>query len=155
MKNRSLVFILISISVVAVLIGGCSTTKKSLSKEDFFKTWSGTWVNTDVPGNALTPQKIVTHPDGTVDGYSAAENQTIAGTFTFTLLERWVDSDGNTCFKAQKTTVFDGSEMTAYEYGKISDSGDTYELIYHVGSEGIEDWEPENPLYNYIIYYRQ
>jgi hypothetical protein len=155
MKIRSLAFILISVTAAAVLIGGCATAKKTITEKDFFETWSGTWVNTDVPGNWVAPQKFITHSDGTLDFYSTATSSKSTTTYVFTLFERWSDADGNTWFKAQKSGEFGGSVMTIYEYGKINDSGDTYELIYHVGSQEIDDWEPENPLYNYVVYYRQ
>jgi hypothetical protein len=67
MKTRGLVFSFISVLTVIALTGGCATVKKAISEEDFFETWSGTWVNTDFAGNAVTPQKFVTHPDGTFD----------------------------------------------------------------------------------------
>ena len=153
MKIRRLVFSIISVTAVVVIIGGCATAKKVVSEEDFFETWSGTWVNTDFPGNYVAPQKIITHPDGTLDFYSTATSSKSNLTFVFTLFERWSDADGNTWFKAQKRC--DECEITIYEYGKINNSGDTYELIYHIGSLEIEGWEPDNPLYNYVIYYRQ
>ena len=74
MKVKVLVFILISVTAVVVIIGGCATTRKAVPDEAFFETWSGTWVNTDFPGSHVAPQKIVTHPDGTLDYYSSAAN---------------------------------------------------------------------------------
>jgi hypothetical protein len=153
MKKRLTIFILISFTTAVALIVGCATAKKSISDEVFFETWSGTWINTDNPGNAVEPQKIITYSDGTLDYYTTTEHSSSSLTVAFTLLEKWIDLNGNTWFKACKRC--DEWEISIYEYGKIDSSGDTYELIYHIGSQKIDDWEPDNPQYNYVIYYRQ
>ena len=91
----------------------------------------------------------------TTDYYASAESSNISFNIEVTLFERWTDADGNTWFKAQKSWVNDNAIIMVSEYGKINDSGDTYELIYNVGSQQVDDWEPDNPEYNYLIYYRQ
>jgi hypothetical protein len=135
---------------VVVIIGGCATI---VPDEVFFETWSGTWVNTDFYGSYVTPPKFVTHPDGTLNFYSSATSSNSSINLTFIIFDRWTDEDGNNWFKGQKRC--DALQMSIYEYGKINATGDTYELIYHIGSVKIEKWEPDNPLYNYVIYYRQ
>lgn len=96
---------------------------------------------------------MITHPDGLIETYSLAENSTAAHTYMFTLIDSWADSKGNTWYKAYKICN-DCFKATVYEYGKISASGDSYEFIYHIGSVRVEEWEPDNPVYNYVVYYR-
>lgn len=155
MKIQRLALSIISVTAIVALIAGCATTKKAVPDEVFFETWSGTWANNDIPINSVAPQKFITYPDGTLDYYSTSTSSNSTLTLTFTIFDKWADKDGNTWFKAQKRGEFEGAEIIIYEYGKINDSGDTYELIYHVGSGQVEDWEPDNPIYNYVIYYRQ
>jgi hypothetical protein len=154
MKVRGSILGFISVLTVMVSIGSGATTKKAISEKDFFKTWSGTWVNTDYPGSAWVPQKIICHPDGTLETYSLATLSQRTCLHKITLMEQWADSKGNIWYKAHKKCPALGG-IAGYEYGKISDSGNTYELIYRVGSEQIEEWEPDSPLYTYCIYHRQ
>jgi hypothetical protein len=134
------------------LIGSCAATKKAVSESGFFETWSGTWVTTDTPISEFTPQKLISHPDGTQKYYSLATNTTSAFTSILTLTDRWADSKGNIWYKAHKRR--EPCDVTIHEYGKISDSGNTLELLYHAGSIQVEEWDPDNPVYNYVVYYR-
>ena len=56
--------------------------------------WAGTWINTDYIGGDFN-QKIVNHPDGTVEGFSIL-TITIAGFIKkVTILDKWLDSIEN------------------------------------------------------------
>ena len=138
---------------VMLILGTCATTKKAISEESFLKTWSGTWVNTDIPGDEYVPQKIICHPDGTHEIYWVATLSQKSCLHKITLIDQWADSEGNIWYKAHTECLYHGAK--GYEYGKISDSGNTYELIYYIGSEPIEEWEPDNRFYYYCIYHRQ
>jgi beta-lactamase regulating signal transducer with metallopeptidase domain len=152
---RGLALVIASILAVIVMIGSCAATKRAVSKNDFFETWSGTWASLDIARNALTPQKLINHSDGT-QSISTFEAKMRVPHYTITLIDQWIDLKGNIWYKAQRRCEW-GSDLfhgTIHEYGKISDSGNTLELLYHVGTIYVEEWEPYNPLYNYAIYYR-
>ena len=155
MKSRTFVSILILVFSILIVLGSCATQKKTITEGDFLDAWTGTWVNTDIPGGIVIPQKFINHPDGTIDYYPSAVSSNVPFIIEFTLFERWADADGNTWFKAQKKWENDDAKIMVHEYVKINRSGDTYELIYNVGSQQVDDWEPDNPEYNYLIYYRQ
>jgi hypothetical protein len=141
--------LIILLALLSVL-GSCTRTREAISKDDFLKVWSGTWINTDVDGNIWFPQKIVAYPDGTRDNYVFVDSFS-AFHVRLTLIDQWTDSKGVIWYTAHQ----DLQGIEGYEYGKISDSGNTLEFINHALSDPIEKWEPDNDWYNYSIYYRE
>ena len=152
MKTRALVSILILIMAVLIIFGNCTTTKKAISEEDFFKTWSGTWVNTDYGGGII--QKIINHPDGTREYFGMLTSTTAGGKDKITILDQWLDSKGTIWYRGQWES-FPPFTSKGYEMGKISDSGNTWEHIWAGEDYPIEEWEPDKFEYNYRIYYRR
>ena len=152
MKTRKSVSIVVLILAVMIVIGSCATNRKAISDEDFFKAWSGTWINTDLRASDWTPQKIVNYANGTQDRYTTPQMPKEC-THPFTLIDSWKDSEGNIWYKA--TFICPRIPPTYQEYGKISVSNNTYELIYYEGTKPIEQWDPDNPKYYHMIYYRQ
>ena len=73
--------------------------------------------------------------------------------FEVTITDKWIDTQGNIWYKAHK--ICEPNYTTCSEYGKITDSGNTYESVNHFGDQPIENWEPDNPDYHYAIYYRE
>jgi hypothetical protein len=71
-----------------------------------------------------------------------------------TILEQWVDSKGTIWYRGHYE-AFPPYAHTGYAMGKISDSGNTQEIIFASESYPIEEWEPDKFEYNYRIYYRQ
>jgi len=140
------------IFILLALLWCCDSTKNTISEEEFFKAWSGTWVNSETPGSFWFPQKMVHHPDRRFGMHVYLTNTIPYCTHTFILLDQWTDSEGNIWFSA-KTTCPVGTDIF-YEYGAIRDSGNTIEFISREGTP-IEKWEPEGEYYNYCIYYRE
>ena len=93
MNVRKLVSILILIMAVLIIFGNCTTTKKAISEEDFFKTWSGTWVNTDYGGGII--QKIINHPDGTREYFGMLTSTTAGGKDKITIIDLGFDTSQN------------------------------------------------------------
>ena len=150
MKTRTLISILILVFAVLIIAGSCATTKKAISEEDFFEAWSGTWINKDYGGDY---QKIITYPDGTFENYGKIPS-TKPGTWgKMTIIEKWVDPKGNVWYRSQFENFYFGRK--GYEMGKISDSGNTLEIIWAGEDYPIEEWKPDKFEYNYEIYYRQ
>jgi hypothetical protein len=152
MKTRTLIPILILILAILIIFGNCATTKKAISEEDFFETWSGTWINTDYGGKIA--QKIIIHSDGTVEGIGRLTSTTAYFKYKFTILDQWLDSKGTIWYRGHFESLPPYSHK-GYEMGKISDSGNTWEFLFASEDYPIEEWEPDRFEYNYRIYYRQ
>ena len=153
MKIRTLALSVILISVVLVFIGSCATTRKAISEENFFETWSGTWVNTEYSGFHDRFQKRISYPDGTWEFYRTISNTRPFEKFESTIIDKWIDPKGDILYKSQwESLTFYG--ILGYEMGKISNSGHTLELIFSFGDEPIEEWEPDYYRYTYWIYHR-
>jgi hypothetical protein len=153
MKARTFVSILILVLAVLIAIGSCATTKKAISEEDFFETWSGTWINTDYGGGDLH-QKVISHPDGTLEFFGKLTSTTAVYKEKITILEQWVDSKGTIWYRGHWEHLILLSSK-GYVMGKISDSGNTWEYISAGEDYPIEEWEPDKFEYNYRIYYHQ
>ena len=152
MKTRRLVSILILVLVVLIVTGSGKTKQKTISEEDFFEAWSGTWINTDYKVSDAYP-KIVVYADGTVELYGSVTGTKPGHKHRNVILDHWIDTEGIIWYKAQSECLFSGDK--SYELGKISDSGNALEYIFSVVDSPIEEWEPDKVEYNYRIYYRQ
>jgi beta-lactamase regulating signal transducer with metallopeptidase domain len=155
MKVRNLLLVSTLLLAAIVLIGSCATTKKSISDEDFFAVWSGTWVNTKYPGIIDMPQKVVNHPDGSMEIFNRVNDiQTSIYRPRGKLSERWIDSRGKIWFRASYECP-DCDAATGYIYGNVSKSEKTLEFLECLGTITIDEWDPDNNLYYYRVYYRQ
>jgi hypothetical protein len=114
---------------------------------------SGTWINTEYSGVEFDFQKLIIESNGTWETYSTDVVEQRSSYGNIILIESWTDSGGVTWYKASK--IFRNLNERQYEYGKISNSGNTLEYIYRLGPGEIKTWDPENPNYEYRIFYRQ
>ena len=151
MKTRVLIYVSVLLFSVTFLLA--EDVKKDISKEEFYKYWVGTWINPDLQGSDWTPQKLVCHVNGTQDRYSKLNMNVITCTHPYTQIEYWNDSEGNIWYKGTATCAL--STVPVQEIGKINVSNNTYEQIYYLGTEPLEEWDPDNPKYIHRIYYRQ
>jgi beta-lactamase regulating signal transducer with metallopeptidase domain len=149
-------FLPIIVLVVAIVLiaGSCATGKKALSEDDFLKSYSGTWMNPDSSGVDFDFQKLVVEYDGTWETYAndIVEQRSCSGSITF--IDSWTDSAGVMWYRAYKDFDFLCGSDRQYEYGKISNSGNTLEFLYRLGTGEIKKWDPDNPHYGYRILYR-
>ena len=141
MKPRTLISVLILIMAVFVLLAGGS------KKEEYY----GTWVNTDYDRSTLAIRaKTIHNHDGTLSKYVNTSDTEPYETGTFTIEDKWTDSEGNIWYKILYTVT--GQIISNFELTKISDNGTTLELVYSV-----IDYPTEivpNDGINFI-YYRQ
>jgi hypothetical protein len=154
MKTKTLLSIPFLFMAVLTLAGSSATNPQVATEEEFYKHWVGTWINTDNPIDPYRPQKIVCHANGTIDIHGAP-NVPKSYTHIITLIESWKDSEGNIWYRGTHKSE---SGTTFSEYGKISTLNNTYELIRTYTDNGdapIKEWDPDNPEYMYLIYYRQ
>jgi hypothetical protein len=152
MKTRTFVLTSILVLTVLVIAGSCATRKLAVSEDDFINAYTGTWFNPERSGVGYDFQKLIVHTDGTWDIYSSDEVKQRMGYGDFTLVESWEDTEGTLWFRLSK--VSDTGDPI-FEYGKISNSGKTLEFLFVAGTETVKKWEPDNPYYEYRIYYRQ
>jgi len=152
MKNRGMVFISILIVMILTLTISCATTRQAITEDEFYTYWTGTWINTDLHRSDWTPQKVVNHPTRTQDRYTAPDMPK-ACTHPYIFKDVWKDSKGNIWYIAT-SECYITPDTPIQEYGKINITDNTYELIYTLSNDPIEEWEPDNPLYFHLIYYR-
>jgi hypothetical protein len=93
------------------IVGGCATTKETISHEEAFEMFNGTWVNLDNPatysgyGDPTKSeeeqaawfhfQKFVLTTNGLFECYHAADDPISFAPGKYTVKESWVDRKGN------------------------------------------------------------
>jgi beta-lactamase regulating signal transducer with metallopeptidase domain len=154
MKNRNFLLLCGILLVAIAVIGSCATRRKAISEEEFFKAYSGTWINTEYSGkDTFYTQKVVLHPDGTRMEYALVTLDTWSWYGKDTITDMWKDPSGVIWYRASWENY--GYNARGYMMGKISDSGTTLEVLSCMWGEPIEEWAPDNIHYHYTIYYRQ
>ena len=148
MKGRTLVSILILVLIVLIIAGCCATRKKAISIEDAAVIRSGKWVNESY----ITEQIYIIYSDGRYELYDDLQQQKLHGTGKSDLYESWRDSEGVLWYRAHYQN---SSQNEGYEFGKISDSDNTLELIFTTDDLIIEEWKIGKVGYNHVTYYRQ
>lgn len=139
---RRLIFVLI-LAVPFFLFGDQPYVPKE--NEEIY----GTWVNTDNSGGYTEEQKIVIAPGG-CKFYGMAAFEIHSGNDMHTIVEKWVDSEGNIWYKRH----IDTSYGEWIELDKISDNGTTLEyVISFITSRLPTKIDPNHK--DYRIYYRQ
>ena len=140
MKTRTLTLTVILIMAVFVLLAGGS------KKEEYY----GTWVNTDYDRTTFRLAKTIHNHDGTLIKYLSTSDTEPYRTATFTIEDKWTDSEGNIWYKILYTIT--EQIISNFELTKISDNGTTLESVI-----SIIDYPTEivpNDGINFI-YYRQ
>ena len=149
MKARTMILIgIFLLSATFLFAGG----KDKISKREFWRTISGTWLNTDYLGTyRFAEQKLIIYPDGKHEYYPMTTDTvpTRKGYF-LTVDEVWLDSDGTIWYNGIRE-----EHPVTYELGRISESGNTWEYI----GDGIvtpTDWDTSRTRYEINeIRYRQ
>ena len=151
MKTRTLIAGILLIFALIAFLGSCATKRKAISEEDFFEVWSGTWINTEY-GKSRS-QKLIYYSDGRWESYVQVTNTVHDDWGEIIILDKWLDSKGTIWYREHWESSHFGSK--GYAMGKISNSGNTLEVIWASESYPIEEWEPDRFEYTYEIRYRQ
>ena len=166
MKNRTFVSILILGLAVLIIAGSCAT-KKSMVKDS--EELYGTWINEEYKSPSTPPFKIhVINPDGTMGFFrtetsvwekdvEVLENGWIpCDHYTYTIENKWVDSDGNVMYKVEAIgSGYEKNPVRILLLMKISDSNNVLEyMVNRVDYDETIDYSETN---SYIrrIYYRK
>jgi hypothetical protein len=155
MKSKTLLFILIFLVVVLTSVGSFADDKEKFGfyvpkqNEEIY----GIWVNKDYTTVQFRyPQKIEILFWGYWEEYDKVTDDTSIIQGTITLVDRWIDSDGNICYKTY--WMFGESKYDDFYLYKISKDRSTMESIYNSYKWPIEaDMNKDSP--NYRMYYRQ
>ena len=164
MKASSFVSVLILVLAVMVISEGCATKKRMVKdSEELY----GTWINEEYKGSTPPFGKNVYNPDGTMEFFrteaapwetdiEVSEGGWIGGdSYTYTIEDKWTDSDGNVWYKVKAVEGGHEHGQTFHLLMKISDSNRVLE--YMVGRVGYhEDIDyTVTSSYTRRIYYRQ
>lgn len=114
----------------------------------------GTWVNTEQPKGKYhhVEEKRVFSPDGMFKFYYYESSQSPEFEGTYTITERWTDSEGNIWYKmkAEGKSIKYRDKVQWYLLSRISDSGKTLEYVYHP-LDYHKKLDPNHPSYR-ILY---
>ena len=152
MKTRRFVSILILVLVVLTVFGSYATERKRISEKEFWNVISGVWLNTNYLGNTpFYEQKLIIHTDGKFGYYPLTTNtDPIREIYPFNFTQAWIDSEGVVWFKGTFREPY-----TIYTLSRITDSGNTLEIIGDSINNPTE-WDTSKVRYeNYEIRYRQ
>ena len=150
MKSRTLVPILVLVLGILIIVGSCATRKIAISEEDLSNAYTGTWIN---PEEDYRMVKMVYFPDGTWKRFRGIDSEYFACEGEDILIDKWKDSTGNIWFEARWQCFIHG--YGGYLLAKISDSGNTLELLFTMQELRVEEWDPDRFEYIYRIYFRQ
>jgi hypothetical protein len=111
----------------------------------------GTWINEEYEVKVYEDQKLVYYNWGYAEEYHRVSDKNTSNKFTYTLVEKWEDADGNVWYKELDQTQ--GGKLW-YLIDRISKDGTTLE-----SAMGYSDFPKESDLNpstaGYRIYHRQ
>jgi hypothetical protein len=153
MKNKTLV---LSFAFFVVVLAGVGIFAADKERYGFFvpsqnEEMYGTWVNAKYDGMAHV-QKFVYYYWGYGEEFRKVADKDPSAKWTFTIVDKWSDSDGSIWYKSYVITNNDFSVW--FILSKISNHGTVFELVENVGDfPTAADLNPNNS--NYYIDYRQ
>ena len=154
MKTRTLISVLVLIFAVLIVLCSCVASRKTMIESESIRiNLTGTWINHEYDDTLELPAKIIFKSDGSCELFEIVDDTRRSWWGQITILESWTDSTGTYWYKA--TRDYNWTDIvTYYELGKIDTKKTIWEFIDY--SKGVPDeWEPDNKLYIYRIYYRQ
>jgi hypothetical protein len=107
----------------------------------------GTWINED-----MKYQKFIYYYWGYAEKYKEVSNKTPTYKITFTIVEKWTDSEGNVWYKTFNR--HNAAMTTVFWITKISNNGTVCESVSNYGEFPSKD-ELNVDNFDYHIYYRQ
>ena len=146
MKTRMFVSILILVLAVLIIAGSCATGKKAIKApiESVYGTWANLYYNTKE-----YTAKCTIRPDGIIEVASHTELEYHHfDDISFTIIESWLDSDGNKYYKVDEARGID----TWYELWRINETDSVFELVR---SQVVYPSEIDPNHLNYRILYRR
>ena len=146
--------LLILVSLLLLIAGGCITGKKAHVATDHEELY-GTWVNKEYDKRSINA-KWVLKPDGALEGYTTSNSKKIKETGEFIITDKWTDSEGNIWYKYMKNTLEIGAIKNPHTYYfllKIHKDLDIAEELWS-SIDYPTEFDPDNVRHNYLVYYR-
>jgi len=137
-------FLAITLSVALLISAGITLA----GSEEICATWINTEYHKGIHHRKL--QKRIFSPDGTLREYRDESSPSPDWEGTYTITEKWTDSEENIWYKIKVTEPLHGSLL--YFLARISDSGKTLEFVCHL-VDYHKEFDPKHPSYR--IYYRK
>jgi hypothetical protein len=144
------VSILTFVFAVLIIAGSCATRKIAISDEELSDAYTGTWINEEAGWG--TPKRVF-FPDGTWKEYIGIDTERAFCESEDIIIDKWKDSKGNIFFESSWECLIHGD--SGYQLVKISDSGNTLELLFTTHELRVEEWDPDSIFSTYRIWYRQ
>ena len=145
MKSRTIVSILILVLAVLFIIESCATGGKAVKAP--IESVYGAWANPDY-NTTRQSAKLIYKPDGTYKQYSHTDITMSQGPYEYTIVDSWMDSDGNKYYKVDVVRY----TLDEYELWRINETDSVWEYVWSLNDYPTEI-DPNH--YNYRIYYRQ
>ena len=152
MKTKTVMFFYILCLAVVIIFGSCATKQIAISHEEAVEAFSGTWTNPDYD-ETWRYSKVIINSDGTWIEYKMCNDDRPILIGEYNITEKWIDTDGYIFYKIIVTRT-DREYVPYYLIARIDKTGNVYEDLWTTAHMPTE-FDPDNVLYNYRIYYRQ
>ena len=96
MRKYGLWLALVGLVVCAMVLAGCGPKQKTLSDEEAYQRFVGTWVNTDYPGTPYQSHVTVIRPDHVGEDWLFVDSTSPAASWAIKVKKTWVDEKGDT-----------------------------------------------------------
>jgi hypothetical protein len=147
MNNRVIFLLNVVIVIVPILLGAGS--KKEASLEDFY----GEWVTIDYSkATPSKPAKVICSVEGVITEYPSILSSKPSNSATFSVVDSWVDLQGNLYLKVNCNYAESGSAHSTFDLWKLDSSGSVWEFNRRL-TDFPEKIDPNDP--NYMIFNRQ
>ena len=155
MKITKSISCVISVFVILILAGIWAMGEQTCVAQENEEI-CGTWLNTNPPKKDVRysryAQLWIFSPDATVKFYRYDSSPSPGFEGTYTITEKWTDSEENIWYKMKAPGKFYGEEVEWYFLARISDTGKTLEFVRHPVNYH-KELDPNHPSYR--IYYRK
>jgi hypothetical protein len=133
--------------MVPYLFGAGS--KKEASLDNLY----GEWITIDYGEGAHSkPAKVICSVEGVITEYSSILSSKPDNSATFSVVESWVDSQGNLYLKVNCNYSEPGSAHSTFDLWKLDSSGSVWEFNRNL-TDFPDTIDPNNP--SYMIFNRQ
>ena len=160
MKKKWLICGLSAGVACALALASCAREPKTLSEEEAYQRFVGTWVNTEYPGTLERSQVTVIRPDYVGEDRLLPASASADGEWNIKVKKTWVDEKGNTYCQFDlnytKGSDFAGMALMRVDKERKVWEINSREACQQVSAEDLVYLERIDPLMrNYWIYYRK
>ncbi len=122
--RKRVIYLLNVVIVIAPIIFGAGSKKES-SLGDLYGEWFSVDYNEEAPSK---PARVFCSIDGVITEYQSLFSSGPSNRATFSVVDSWVDSQGNLYLKVHCNYSEPGSEHSTFDLWKIDSSGSVWEF---------------------------